>query len=427
MSRRPEGDGSVYEYTSKGVSRYRIQWMEPADPSDPDSGRKRRSKAGFKTKREALTELRAKLSAVDAGEPTTGPTTGTTLQEFLKDWIPGHRVDQATRSSYARLARLHVIPYIGTLPLTKVTPIKLASLYRQLEEGGRRNRNGELTGQGLGPNSVHKVHQMLSVALNTALEDGMIRLNPARMPGAKPPTAKQVKAAKPEIVVWTPQDLRRFLTWARQEDPDMYALWCFMLHTGVRRGEAVGLRWADIDFRQHAAHIRRSVGTIKNHGQKTVHQTKATKNTRPRRIDLDPTTVSVMREHRLDVAAKDMNRVRAQQAVFTLRDGRPLRPDHLSWRWGRAIERFNQQHPSMPLDHIPVHGIRHTHASQLFASGNSSKAVQERLGHESHTITMDLYTHLMPTTQTEAVRAFHYMLYEQPTEGENETGSHPEA
>src|SRR5690606_39442200 len=81
--------------------------------------------------------------------------------------VEGHRVGESTKAGYRRLIRLHVKPYIGEVELAKLTSTRLAALYRKLESEGRRNHKGELTGEGLGPNSVHKVHQALSVAIDS--------------------------------------------------------------------------------------------------------------------------------------------------------------------------------------------------------------------------------------------------------------------
>ncbi|HLV54783.1 MAG TPA: hypothetical protein VKY71_04330, partial [Actinotalea caeni] len=157
MSRRKHGEGSIYAYTYAGVRKYRIQWYERADPEDPDAPLRRRSKGGFPTAKSASVGLREKLSSLDRGEATSTARAGITVAEFLDEWVEGHRVGESTKSGYRRLIRLHVKPYIGEVELAKLTSTRLAALYRKLESEGRRNHKGELTGEGLGPNSVHKV------------------------------------------------------------------------------------------------------------------------------------------------------------------------------------------------------------------------------------------------------------------------------
>lgn len=407
-SRRQYGEGSIFGYTAySGERKYRIQWFEASDPDDGDSPAVRRSQAGFDTKKQAAAELRRKLTAVDAGQ-TTGPRRGgPTLKGFINEWLAGHRVAASTKSSYARLARLHVVPYIGDIELSKVTASRLAALYRKLESEGRKTKWGP---SGLGPNTVRKVHQMLSVALDSAVAERLIGLNPTRLPTAKPPTTKEVKAAKPEVEVWTREELLSFLDWARESDPHFHPLWMFLAHTGVRRGEAIGLRWGDLDL-PRAARIRRSVGTIKNLGETTYHETKGTKSTRPRLVNLDPVTASVLRELRQRLATIDLNLVRVGEPVFTLASGKPLRPDYFTWILGESIKKRNRHVAGPELPHLTPHGLRHTHATHLLQVNTPPKVVQERLGHETITITMDLYTHLLPSTQEESIERYWAYMY----------------
>ncbi|MGC0273373.1 N-terminal phage integrase SAM-like domain-containing protein [Pseudactinotalea sp. Z1739] len=163
MSRRKHGEGSVYSYVRSGVRRYRIQWYERGDIDDPDSPLRRRSQGGFPTTKDAAAALRQKLSSLDRGEPTSTARSGLTVGEFMDEWVEGHRVGESTKAGYLKIIRLHIKPYIGEVELAKLTSTRLAALYRQLESSGRRNHKGECTGEGLGPNTVHKVHQSLSV------------------------------------------------------------------------------------------------------------------------------------------------------------------------------------------------------------------------------------------------------------------------
>lgn len=415
MSRRKHGEGSIYAYTYAGVRKYRIQWYERADPEDPDSPLRRRSKGGFPTAKSASVGLREKLSSIDRGEATSTARAGITVGEFMDEWVEGHRVGESTKAGYQKVIRLHIKPYIGEVELAKLTSTRLAALYRRLETEGRRNHKGELTGEGLGPNTVHKVHQALSVALDSALDDRMIRANPTRLKGAKPPTAKQIKEAKGEITVWTIDQLTEFLSWAEREDPEMFPAWAFIGHTGVRRGEVAALRWSDLDLPRSAS-IRRTVATIKRKGQPEYDLTKKVKGGDPRKIELNTDVALALRDHRRRLATVDMNRVRADRPVFANpKDGHQMRPNFVYRRWSRAVERYNLDHPRNPLPPITVHELRHTHASVLLIAGWHPKAVQERLGHASYQITMDLYTHLMPSMQRDSMDAYQALLDNQRT------------
>lgn len=402
--RREHRDGGIDEYTTPtGKLMYRASWREPVDPDDPDSRRVRRFKRGFADKdaaRDFLAEVRTRLRS---GEPTTEPRVTGTLGAFLDDWVAGHRVAASTLAGYRKNIRLHITPHIGHYKLTQVTPAALARHYRRLE-------SGELspTGVKLGPNTVHKVHQVLSVALGAAQADGLIRSNPAKQPGAKPPTKNEIKRAKRKMVVWTRSQLDTFLSWAREHEHDAYfPAWVLVSHTGLRRSEACELRWGDVDLKTGLIHVSRAIVEIKNKGEKGYLDVKPTKNYEPRIVELDEQTIDTLKEHRTQLGKLGLNHLKADAPLFlTHRKPHQLRPDHMTRRWSEAVARFNETHQGAPVPVINLHALRHTHASHMFAAGYEAKEIQARLGHETITITSDLYTHLMPASAAEKMRRF---------------------
>lgn len=170
-----------------------------------------------------------------------------TVGEYARTWIATKRLSPSTEAMYRRYLRLHVDPQIGHLAVKDVRPSTLAGLYRQLEASGRRQAGHE--GGGLSPNTVLKVHVLVGAVLQSAVDDQLILANPARHPRASPPTPRQVRQAAPELRPWTAEELRRFLRFAesRIDDPLRHA-WTLLAYTGLRRGELLGLRWADVDM-----------------------------------------------------------------------------------------------------------------------------------------------------------------------------------
>jgi len=401
-ARRQYGEGNISPYKVKGGERYRVQWYEPVDLDDEGSPKTRKQRAGFETKKAAATFLRERLSELDRGIPSTDRGRKITFGEFLTQWLEGHRVGASTKSSYRRLARLHVIPNIGHLPLVKVTPPVLAGLYRQLETSGSQKRGKE--GEPLSPNSVLKVHQLISVAMKDALEQGLVRSNPAQMSAAKPPTPTEVKEARKEMVVWDRHQLNQFLLWARDNVPDLYPAWLLIARTGVRRGEALGLRWGDVDLKSGVLTFRRSIVSVKNYGEPTERVVKGTKSSKVRTMRIDSVLVAELRALRTSLARLDMSKVHRDAPVIILGHGRSPNPDYLTGRWVTDVRRFVAQHPDVP--YINLHALRHTHATHLLDAGVRPKVVQKRLGHETFAITMDLYSHVMQDAEDEAVDLF---------------------
>ena len=163
----------------------------------------------------------------------------------------GAAAPRSTRESYARNLRLHVLPHLGAVPLQQLDPGSLNRLYSTLSTSGRR---GHRAGEGLSPRSVRYVHTILSRVLSDAVRWGRLVRNPAT--AAEPPSAKVAAEASPEMLTWTGQQLGSFL--AAVADDRYGPAFHFLATTGMRRGELLGLRWADVDLGAGRVSIRRA-------------------------------------------------------------------------------------------------------------------------------------------------------------------------
>ncbi|MFD6093372.1 tyrosine-type recombinase/integrase [Oerskovia sp. NPDC060338] len=377
--------------------------MVPINPDDPDAGTKRKTQAGFTTKGEAAKALRAAVTEVETGRVTVD--TKVTVSQFAADWLAGRRASTSTVETYRRYVRLHIDPHIGSVPLVDLRAARIARLYRDLEARGNHDRGKE--GTGLGPNSVRKVHALLVSILDGALAEHLIATNPAKLPQANPPTAREVKSAKPEIHPWTAAQLKAFLSWCPHDDTDLSMGWIVVGRTGLRRGELLGLQWRDVDLTGHKLSVRRAIVEVKSKGKPTTFPTVPPKNGRPRAVYLDTPTVNALRAQFNRLASIDPALVGADQAVFVKSDGMLIRPGGVWDRWRAAVDRYNRgRSRDERLPDIRVHDLRHTHATLLLEAQTHPKVVQERLGHANIAITLDLYSHVSPTTQQVAVQKF---------------------
>lgn len=284
--RRSPHEGGAYSYTTRAGQ----LWYWKATVAGPDGVAKPRVKRGYATKQAALAGLREALSASAKGgysEPSKQAT-----GEYLATWLEGLRLAPSTVASYRKNVRLHIAPNVGSVPLASLTPVTLDRLYRQLEAGGRADHKA---GEGLSARTVRYVHTIISSALRDAVDAGLIPANPASR--AHPPTAKQ--AASPEMSPWTAAELKAFLEWAR-ENSELAAAWHVLAHTGMRRGELLGLRWRDIDLETATITVRRSAGLIRVKDEGAAVLEGPTKTGKPRVIDLDPGTVAVLRAWKRD-------------------------------------------------------------------------------------------------------------------------------
>jgi integrase len=285
-----------------------------------------------------------------------------------------------------------------------LTGIRLTSHYRVLERSGRKDYR---EGEGLSARTVRYLHTIIHGVLAQAVRDGMLLRNPAD--AATPPTAREAKA--PEMQCWTAAQLATFLTWAA-ENSQSHALWYVMAHTGMRRGEALALRWRNIDLDVGSVSIRRSAGIARNAGEGAEVTEGDTKSGKPRAVDLDSATVAVLRAWRKDRGSTALQLARDDALVFGDIEGHYRNPEHTPRQFVRDVTRCGQ---ALGADMPPVirtHDLRHTHATILLLAGVPVHVVSQRLGHASPTITLSVYAHVMPGNQRDAANLFARLIRE---------------
>jgi integrase len=323
-----------------------------------------------------------------------------TFADFLRDdWLPslGTRgLRAATLTSYQMTVEAHVIPRFGSVYLQQLSPTDLNRVYAQLLVCGRRDGSG-----GLSARSVRYVHMLVRKALADAARWGKVVHNVADL--ADPPRASAARAdAERARRIWTAAELRRFLDHVREDR--LYALYVLAGTTGMRRGELAGLRWQDIDFERARLSVSQTIVTV---GRKTELSTPKTASGR-RLIALDSQTVEALRLHRTQQAeerlALGLGHPGPHGLVFTQIDGSLLHPNAVTHAFAHRIK--NAQVPK-----IRFHDLRHTHASLALAAGVHVKVVQERLGHSTSSITLDIYSHAIPAMQEDAAQRVASLIF----------------
>ncbi len=356
---------------------------------DRRSGRRRqRWKGGFATKREAEQALGRALAAVGAGEVVDSGSL--TVGAFLDEWLAGHApsLKPSTAKSYREIVQWYLQPGLGRVKLADLNGLLIRSLYADLiANGGRRGRAQ------LSPATVAVVHRVLRKALNDAVLWGLLVRSP--LIGVKPP-----KRDAPEMRSWTPDEARRFL--AAVADDRLYALWVLVLATGMRRGELAGLRWDDVDLDAGVLAVRRARVSVAY----AVHESDPKTRSSRRTISLDSRVVAVLRAHRRRQLEDRLAWGPAWTDtgyVFTTECGEPLHPERVTVLFGRLVV-------AAGVPKVRLHDLRHTSASLMLAAGVHPKVVSERLGHSSVSITLDLYSHVIPGLQAEAAEKLGEMI-----------------
>ena len=376
-------------------------WFFVVDlPARGDGRRRQVRRRGFRTKAEAqaaLDELR-----VRGRRGTYIVPARQTLERFLvDDWLPAIRatVEPSTHESYTRYLKVHVIPRIGAVPIQQLDASVLNKLYADLLNNGRRDGKPG----GLAPRTVRYIHTIVGRALREAVAWDRLARNVAR--AAQPPRAAQARG--PEMRTWDGATVARFLDCVR--DDRHCPAWLFLATTGCRRGEALGLRWHDVDLDAAKAVLSQSVTAV-DHDLRLAPRTKSGK---PRPIELDAKTVAALRVVRVRQAQEKLLLGPAyvdRDLVFARPDGRPQHPEHFSMAFDRRVARYR-------LPRIRLHDLRHTWATLALSAGVDVKIVSERLGHASAKITWDIYQHVTPTMQANAAETVARLIFGPPTAG----------
>jgi integrase/predicted RNA-binding Zn-ribbon protein involved in translation (DUF1610 family) len=354
--------------------------------------RRRAIKGGFATRRECQAALNKVLSAVEAR--TYAPPTRITVKAFLLDeWLPAIKstLRPTTYASYTMLAREHVIPSLGSLQLQKLNAATINALYAQLGEHGRVHGGGPLSAS-----SVRRVHAVLHRACHDAVRWGRLTVNP--VDAADPP--KQSAEHSERLPVWTADQLAAFLS--SVADDRLFALWRLLAMTGMRRGEALGLAWDDLDMERGRLTIRRAWVPVNGVAQMSEPKTRRGRRT----IALDPVTLEALKAHAARQADEQSECGEAwleASFVFARTDGRPLQP----WVVSKI---FRDQTKAALLPPIPLHGLRHTYATLALASGVNPRIVSSRLGHSTVALTLDVYSHVLPQQDRQAAEAIAELL-----------------
>jgi integrase len=325
--------------------------------------------AGERTKGDAQKALTAEVKRLNDGTYT--PPNKLTLGEWFDEWLEALATTrrESTVATYRCLATTHIVPKLGSVRLQKLTAGQLDRLYR------------DLLAKPLSTRSVRLVHAVVHTALKEAVKKGRLVVNPAD--AASPPKATRDAETGPHW--WTAEQLGMVLD--AVADGPLGPLWTALGGTGMRRGEAIGLKWSDVDLETMYISVQRSLGTVDG---KVVISEPKTRHGR-RRIAIDDDVIDALRDQakrQLADADDAGNKYDASDGwVFTGPLGEPLNPDRVSRAFDAAVR-------DVPVPRISLHGLRHTHASILLLAGVHPKVVQERLGHASIAITLDLYSHI---------------------------------
>ena len=357
---------------------------------DPVTGKERRGWYPAGTTREEAEQLATRLAAELNGR--NDEVRSLTFGAYLtRQWLPGKRINlaQSTWDGYRRKIDRHVLPAIGHLRMRRLRAHHLEALYDRMlhPTDGRR---------ALAPKTVLEVHLIIRGALEDAVKRGLLGRNVALI--AHAPKLKAIPKVEPQA--WTAQQLQAFLQ-ATAGHRLFPAFW-LLASTGMRRSELLGLRWDDVDFKKARVSINRGLVAVAYEVRESRGKTPNSR----RAIDLDPTTIKVLKAWRdWQRAEQEAAGVESEDWVFTNTDGKPVHPHSISQTFERIANRAG-------VPRIRLHDIRHTHGTLLIKAGVPVKVVSERLGHGNPAFTIDTYQHVLPGMQAEAARTYEQLINE---------------
>ncbi len=374
------------KFVSRGsVQKKGNQYYAVISYRDTMGKRKRKWVAAGPDLKKAKEKLTAELAAQDNGLFVTPGKE--TLEGFLKHWIDivEGTLSPRTIEGYQTIIK-RVNPQIGRKQLHKIGTVDLQGYltFLQGEDGHFKGKGG------LSPLTVIHHARLLHRAFRDAVKWGLLPRNPAN-------DLVVPKAEGKEIKFMSEKEIHDFLEAAKETD--YYDIFHCFIYTGARRSEMLALRWSDFDQEHCSLSISRTLHQL--HDTSFVfRQTKSAKGKRI--VTLPQSTVEVLKHHKEKMFAQrlEFNKVLSDNdLVFSLYDGSPIRPDTVSRAWTILAKK-------MGIAASNLHSSRHTHASILLKLGIPAKVVQERLGHSTISITLDIYSHIMPGLQEEAAKRF---------------------
>ncbi|WP_435193218.1 tyrosine-type recombinase/integrase [Streptomyces sp. NRRL F-5630] len=416
--RRANGEGTI---TKRKDGRYQAA----AYVYRPDGTRTRKFVYG-QTRDEVadkLTELQEKTRQGIPAASSTMP-----FGDYLTYWLAAiapARLKPATLNSYEGLTRLYIRPALGKKRLNRLSPADIRRFLTEfkgaclccLRRADHERPEGKRACCAVGrcckrlpsARTVQYVHAVLRSALQQAMREELIARNVARIvetPTVTPKEVRPLDAAEVRLLLKTARPHR------------LYALWLLLISTGLRRGEALGLTWSDVDLANRQLRVRRNVQRIRR--ELLFGTPKTTRSIRT--VPLPGHLVRALTEHRVQqererkVAGKKWQPAPGQPdgLIFTTVTGRVTDPRSLNRMLTILCRDAN-------VRRVRVHDLRHTCASLLLAQGVDARTIMETLGHSTITMTLDTYAHVMDTTlRAAAERMDDALNLEDPHEGAEE-------
>ncbi|HFI0644524.1 TPA: tyrosine-type recombinase/integrase [Streptococcus suis] len=376
---------SIHKYPSKKSKTGYLYFVKIY--MSQDSKRSDHVKRGFRTRKEAKDYENRLLYLKSAGklEEIIKPTQET-YQAVFEKWYQAYQdtVEATTASRTLDIFRLHILPILGNLPISKISPLDCQDFITKKAKSFK---------------NIKQIKSYTGKVFDFAIKMKLLKHNP--MAEIIMPKRKKTRIEN----YWTVQELQEFLDIVLQEEPyKHYALFRLLAYSGLRKGELYALKWADVDFQAGTLRIDKSLGRL---SRQTIE--KGTKNHfSVRTLKLDDETVQILKKWKVQSQKEKAQLTVAplsikQDYLFTYctRSGsiEPLHADYINNVLSRIIKRHS-------LKKISPHGFRHTHATLMIEIGIDPANAAKRLGHASSQMTLDTYAHATAIGEDKTIKQF---------------------
>ncbi len=353
------------------------------------SGKRRYLKQRGENKTDAKRILKKLLRDLDEAGDAFIEGNNITVNKYLDKWLEvaaKPKLAERTFRDYKDMLRLYVRPEIGNKKLSKVQPLHIQAIYSsQLDKG-------------LSARRVRYTHAVLSSALKQAVKWGYLMRNPASF-------VDLPKQKRKEMQAFSPEEARRFLDAAREDRWGI--IFELALITGMRPGEYLALQWKDIDFERHVITVQRTLSWRRKGGGWYFGEPKTNRSRRS--IPIPKSLVQGLKEHKRHQAEERLKAgpdYQNHDLVFATAEGSPLMHQNLMRRHFKPILKLAGLSESFRM-----YDLRHSCATLLLAAEENPKVVSERLGHATINLTLDTYSHVLPSMQKAATEKLEQMLF----------------
>jgi integrase len=353
---------------------------------DATGKRIQKKKRGFESKQAAELGLAKFLSEHDFGLDKKLDS-DMIFSKYMEGWFIEREnlIERTTLNNQLAFYRCYISPNLGRYKISQLSPIILQNFANNL-----------FTSKKLAAGTIHKIFDVLKVSISKAVKIQLIKENPCKF-------VDLPKIRRKEMQVWNLQQVNKFLTEVNniRNSDQFFTAYLLAITTGMRQGEILGLRWKDIDFEKKLIFVKQILthdGKELKNGTKTISGTRTISISVNVCVHLKKTKEKVERDKHL-LGGKYID----NDLVVCTKKGSVIQPSNL-------LKTFKKDTENIGLPKLRFHDLRHTHATMLIEQDINPKIIQERLGHSRIGITLDIYSHVLPSMQQQVAEKLDKMV-----------------